>query len=34
LGEKQYIKSKTIKDWKKNKEFSFHKVPAVFCIYR
>lgn len=34
LGEKQYIKSKSIKDWKKNKEFSFHKVPAVFCIYR
>ncbi len=34
LGEKQFIKSKTIKDWKKYKELLIHKVPAVFCIYR
>ena len=34
LGEKQYIKTKSIKEWKVSKEVSFHKVPAVFCIYR
>lgn len=34
LGEKQYIKTKSIKEWKASKEVSFHKVPAVFCIYR
>jgi 16S rRNA (cytidine1402-2'-O)-methyltransferase len=34
FGEKQYIKSMSIKDWKASKDISFHKVPAVFCMYR
>jgi 16S rRNA (cytidine1402-2'-O)-methyltransferase len=34
LGEKQFIKTRSIKEWKSSKEVSFHKVPAVFCIYR